>query len=134
MHGDVGMGIHQVGQVAVPVKDLGRAITFYRDVLGLSFLFQAPPALAFFDCGGVRIMLDTPEPEFSHPSSILYFKVADIHKAHADLMAKGVSFRDTTQIIAKMPDHDLWMTFFRDGEGNTMALMSEARPPSAPPA
>ena len=110
------------------VKDVPRAVAFYRDTLGMRFLFQAPPALAFFDCGGIRLMLTVPEEkEFDHPGSILYFKVDDINAVHADLKGKGVDFRDAPHLIAKMPDHELWMAFFRDGEGNTLALMHEKR-------
>lgn len=117
-----------IGQIAMTVKDLARAIEFYRDRLGLRFLFQAPPALAFFDCGGVRLMLDVPEDkEFDHPGSILYFKVDDIERAHADLKSRGVAFRREPHLIAKLPDHELWMAFFDDSEGNTLALMHEKR-------
>ena len=115
-----------IGQIAVPVKDIGRAVAFYRDSLGMKFLFQAPPALAFFDCNGLRLMLDVPEDkEFAHPSSIIYFKVDDIQAATKSLKGKGVQFRVEPHVIAKMPDHTLWMAFFFDSEGNTMALMSE---------
>jgi methylmalonyl-CoA/ethylmalonyl-CoA epimerase len=117
-----------IGQVAMVVKDVSRAVAFYRDVLGMKFLFQAPPSLAFFDCGGVRLMLDVPEDkEFDHPGSILYFKVDDIDGVYADLKSKGVDFRGAPHLIAKLPDHELWMAFFRDGEGNTLALMHEKR-------
>jgi len=117
-----------IGQVAMVVKDLSRAVAFYRDVLGMKFLFQAPPALAFFDCGGIRLMLDAAaEGEFNHPGSILYYKVDDISAVHADLQAKGVEFLGAPHMIAKLPDHELWMAFFRDGEGNTLALMHEKR-------
>ena len=117
-----------IGQIAIPVQDLERAVGFYRDTLGLPFLFQAPPALAFFDAGGIRLLLDRPtEPEFSGHSSVIYFKVDDIEAMHATLVARGVEFRQPPHLIAKMPDHDLWMAFFRDTEGNTQALMSEVR-------
>ena len=117
-----------IGQIAMTAKDLPRAVEFYRDRLGLRFLFQAPPALAFFDCGGVRLMLSRPEkPEFDHPGSVLYFKVDDIDGAHADLKARGVEFVDPPHLIAKLPDHELWMAFFNDSEGNTLALMHEKR-------
>jgi predicted enzyme related to lactoylglutathione lyase len=120
-----GVGIARLGQVAVGVKDVARATAFYRDVLGLKFLFSAGQ-LAFFDCGGVRLMLDRPEkPEFDHPSSILYFSVPDIQAAHQKLRDAGVSIFEVPRIVASMPDHDLWMSFFRDTEGNVMALMSE---------
>jgi methylmalonyl-CoA/ethylmalonyl-CoA epimerase len=105
-----------------------RASAFYQDVLGLKLLFKAPPGLAFFDCGGVRLMIDRPEkPEFDHPSSILYFAVPDIQAAQAQMKLSGVRFEDEPHLIARMPDHDLWMTFFRDSEDNLMALMSEVK-------
>ena len=118
----------RIGQIAVVVQDLDRAVAFYRDTLGLRFLFQAPPRLAFFDCGGVRLMLDVPEEEeFKHASSIFYCKVDDIQGTWATLRDRGVDFRDEPHLVARMPDHELWMAFFRDGEGNTLALMSEVR-------
>ena len=118
----------RIGQIAVVVQDLDRAVAFYRDTLGLRFLFQAPPKLAFFDCGGVRLMLDVPEEaEFKHPASILYYKVDDIQGTWATLRDRGVDFRDEPHLVARMPDHELWMAFFRDTEGNTLALMSEVR-------
>jgi methylmalonyl-CoA/ethylmalonyl-CoA epimerase len=124
----VATNLSTIGQIAMPVKDLARAVAFYRDCLGMRFLFQAPPSLAFFDCGGVRLMLDVPQDkEFDHPGSPLYFKVDDIDAAYSDLKARGVDFRDAPHLIAKMPDHELWMAFFRDGEGNTLALMCEKR-------
>ena len=118
----------RIGQIAVVVQDIDRAVAFYRDKLGLRLLFQAPPKLAFFDCGGVRLMLDVPEEEeFKHSSSILYYKVDDIRGTWAILRGRGVEFRDEPHLVARMPDHELWMTFFRDGEGNTLALMGEVR-------
>ena len=120
-----GLGISRIGQIAINVHDLNRATAFYRDTLGLRLLFTAGK-LAFFDCGGVRLMLDTPEkPEFDHPSSILYFAVTDIKATHQQMVAQGVRFEDEPHVIARMPDHDLWMTFFRDSEQNLLALMSE---------
>jgi len=121
------IGIARIGQIAVTAHDINRAVAFYRDRLGLNLLFTAGK-LAFFDCGGVRLMLDMPEkPEFDHPSSILYFAVPDISSAHRQLLANGVHFEDEPHVIARMPDHDLWMTFFRDSENNLLALMSEVR-------
>lgn len=125
MNAPQGLGISRVGQVAINVKDVARATAFYRDVIGLKFLFSAGQ-LAFFDCGGVRLMLDKPEnKEFDHPSSILYFVVPDIQAAHQKLVDTGVKIFEVPRVIAPMPDHDLWMSFFRDTEGNVMALMSE---------
>jgi len=116
----------QIGQIAINVHDLQRAVAFYRDTLGMRFLFQAPGGLAFFDCGGVRLMLGVAErPEFSHPASVLYYKVDDIGTAYETLKSRGVAFIDEPHLIAKMPDHELWMTFFRDSEENVLALMEE---------
>jgi methylmalonyl-CoA/ethylmalonyl-CoA epimerase len=123
-----GVGITRLGQIQIPAKDVERAAAFYENVLGLKLLFKAPPGLAFFDCGGVRLMIDRPEkPEFDHPGSVLYFAVPDITAAHAKMKEQSVKFEDEPHLIAKMPDHDLWMTFFRDTEGNMMALMSEVK-------
>ena len=121
-------GISKIGQIAINAHDVERAVGFYQDAMGLTLLFKAGPGLAFFDCGGVRLMLTRPEkPEFDHPSSILYFSVPDIRAAHAAMKDKGVKFEDEPHLIAKMPDHELWMTFFRDSEGNLLGLMSEVR-------
>ena len=121
-----GIGITRLGQVLVNVKDVERAAAFYEQKLGLKLLFKAPPGLAFFDCGGVRLMLDRAEkPEFDHPSSVLYFAVPEIQSAYQKLKESEVHFEDEPHIIARMPTHDLWMTFFRDSEANLMALMSE---------
>lgn len=115
--------LHQVAQHA---DDLDRAVAFYRDTLGMRFLFQAPGGLAFFDCGGVRLMLGVPEKsEFDHPTSILYYKVPDITAAYETLTSRGVTFIDEPHLIAKLPTHELWMTFFRDSEENVLALMEE---------
>lgn len=114
-------GLSVIGQIAIPVKDIKRAVVFYQDTLGMKFLFEAPPALTFFDCNGVRVMLDVPEDkEFDHPASPIYFKVADIK-------AKKMQFRQEPHIIAKMGTITLWMAFFYDGESNTLTLMSEVR-------
>jgi methylmalonyl-CoA/ethylmalonyl-CoA epimerase len=117
-----------IGQIAVPVTDLERAVTFYRDTLGMKFLFQVPN-LAFFDCAGVRLMLDIPPDEAAERgSSVIYFKVDDIQSAYESLVLQSVACEGTPHLIAKMPDHDLWMTFFRDPDKNLLALMSEVRP------
>ena len=128
MNMTVGAGISRIGQIQMRADDVERAATFYHDVLGLPLLFKAPPNLAFFDCGGVRLMIDKPEkPEFDHPGSVLYFVVSDIQAAHARMKEKGVHFEDEPHLIAKLPDHDLWMTFFRDSEKNLLALMCEVK-------
>ena len=122
-----GFGLGQIGQIAVNVKDLDRAAAFYRDVLGMRPLFQVPK-MAFFDCGGIRLMLSLPEkPELDHPGSILYYKVDDIKAAHAALRGREVRFEGEPHVVAQLPAHDLWMAFCRDSEGNLLALMSEVR-------
>ena len=122
------IGISQIGQIAITVQDLDRAVAFYRDTLGLTLLFQAPPGLAFFQCGEVRLLLSRPEGvESSQAASVLYYKVADIQQAYATLQQRQVDFIDEPHLIAKLPDHDLWMVFLRDSEGNMVALMSEVR-------
>ena len=117
-------GLSQIGQIAVTVTDVSRAIAFYRDVLGLKFLFEVPN-MAFFDCGGIRLMLTLPEGTSGTHSSILYYKVPDIQQAYEVLSGRGVAFQGKPHWIAKLPDHDLWMAFFRDPDGNVLALMSE---------
>jgi len=117
-----------IGQIAVNVHDLAKAVAFYRDVLGFQFLFEVP-SMAFFDVGGIRLMLSSPEkPEFDHPASIIYYKVADIHQTHRELSAKGVSFESDPHLVARVSDHELWMAFFRDADNNLLALMSEIKP------
>jgi methylmalonyl-CoA/ethylmalonyl-CoA epimerase len=121
-----GIGITRLGQIAIHATDVDRAAAFYQDKLGLQLLFKAPPGLAFFECGGVRLMLERAQkPEFDHPSSVLYFSVPDIQAAYGKLKASGVLCQDEPHMIAKMPTYDLWMTFFRDSEENLLALMSE---------
>ena len=120
-------GLGQIGQIAVPVSDVDRSVAFYRDTLGMRFLFQAPPGLAFFDCTGVRLMLDTPAKAAGHHSSVIYYKVADLQAAFETLSARGVTFEAKPHLLARLPDHELWMAFFRDPDGNLLALMSEVR-------
>jgi methylmalonyl-CoA/ethylmalonyl-CoA epimerase len=122
----IGPTLSQIGQVFVNVKDLDRAIAFYRDVLGMTFLFTAPPGMAFFDCGGIRIMLGVADrPELNHPASIIYYKVDDIEKVAEIFKARGVEFILEPRLVAPMPTYDLWLADFKDSEGNILALMSE---------
>ena len=119
--------ISKIGQIAINVQDVDRAVAFYRDVLELPFLFRFG-GLAFLQCGQVRLLLEQPpNGQDGLPNSILYYQVADIQQAYATLQERGVDFIDEPHMIAKMPDHDLWMVFFHDSEGNTVALMCEVR-------
>ena len=118
-----------LGQIALQVPDVPAAVRFYRDALGLRLLFEAPPGLAFFDLSGVRLMLSAPEQgQTAAPSTgALYLRVADLRAAHAALRERGVAFEDEPHLVARMPDHELWMTFLRDPGGNLLALMAEVR-------
>lgn len=120
-------GLNQIGQIAVPVTEIERSIAFYRDILGMQFLFQAPPGLGFFDCAGVRLMLDAPARENAGKGSVLYFKVKELQTSFDALVSRGLFFETEPHLIAKMPDHELWMAFFRDPDKNLMALMCEIK-------
>jgi methylmalonyl-CoA/ethylmalonyl-CoA epimerase len=122
---DSAFGLATIGQIAITVQDLERAVAFYRDKLGMQYLFSAG-TLAFFDCAGTRLMLSTPEPGQAHSgNSIIYFTVGDIDAAYRELSERGVSFDDQPHIIADMGTYNLWMVFFRDSEHNLLGLMSE---------
>jgi methylmalonyl-CoA/ethylmalonyl-CoA epimerase len=120
-------GLQRIYQISIRTADTARAVAFYRDALGLKLLFQAPPRLAFFDCGGIRLMLSPAEPEFDHQGSVIYFAVDDIKASHATLATAGVTFRSEPHMIAKLPDREVWIADFIDSEGNVLALMSEPR-------
>ncbi|MGA8278335.1 MAG: VOC family protein [Rhodanobacteraceae bacterium] len=120
--------LSDIRQIAVTVSNVDAALGFYRDVLGLAFLFSAGPDLAFLDAGGVRIMLSTPQGSGTvGANSILYFKVSDIGATHASLVARGATNERAPQLAAKMPDHELWTGFLRDPDGNLVGLMEEKR-------
>jgi catechol 2,3-dioxygenase-like lactoylglutathione lyase family enzyme len=115
-----------VGQLAIPVSDLERAVTFYRDVLGLQFLFRAPPGLAFLQCGGVRLMLGQQPPGGGDPAvGVIYYRVADLEVAYTTLRERGGRFVDEPHRIARLADHELWMVFLRDPDDHLLALMEE---------
>ncbi len=117
--------LSDIGQIALTVYDLDRAIEFYRDTLRIPFLFGVPN-MAFFDCGGTRLMLALPETEDAKPAnSMLYYTVDDIAVAYSTLSIQGVTVTSEPHLIAKMPDHDLWMAFFQDPDGDSFAVMSE---------
>ena len=118
--------LSQLGQIGVTVSNIEKSVAFYRDTLGLKHLFSAPPGLAFFAAGSVRLMLSLPEKsESEHFTSALYFKVVDIQEAHDSLASRGVVFEVEPHQVAKMPDHELWMAFFRDSDRNLLGLMCE---------
>jgi predicted enzyme related to lactoylglutathione lyase len=120
--------LSDIGQIAITVSDVSKALTFYRDILGLSFLFSPSANLAFLAAGSVRIMLSTPQGAGSvGANSILYFKVTDIEAAHTGFVARGAVPERSPQMAAKMPDHELWLGFLRDPDNNLVGLMEEKR-------
>jgi methylmalonyl-CoA/ethylmalonyl-CoA epimerase len=118
--------LNDIGQIALTVRDLGRAKDFYQNTLGMRFLFDAG-TMAFFQCGAIRLMIGLSEEAVPIGGTILYFKVSDIQKVHGVLVGKGVTFVQPPHLVARMPDHELWMAFLKDPEGNTLGLMSEVR-------
>ena len=119
----------EIGQIAITVSDVGQALGFYQDALGLAFLFSPSPTLAFLQAGGVRLMLSTPQGAGTvGGNSILYFKVADIESVYAAIVARGATPEREPALAAKLPDHDLWTGFLRDPDGNLVGLMEEKRP------
>lgn len=119
--------IQSVGQIGIPVKELDRAIHFYKEKLGLSLLFNTD-SMAFFDCNGLRLLLTLPEKdEFIYSSSIIYFQVENLSMTYEDLVNKNVTFIDEPHVVAKMGQTETWMVFFKDTEDNTHAFMSEVQ-------
>ncbi len=115
-----------VGQIALSVRDLEKSIGFYRDTLGMRFLFSSPTGMAFFDCDGIRLMLSASErPEFSHASSKIYFTVNDIQAAYSSLRERGVHFFDKPHVINETDTATVWMAFFSDFDRNVLGIMSE---------
>ena len=118
-------GLGTIGQIHVSVSDVDRAVTFYRDVLGMTFLFQVPgQPMAFFDCDGVRLYLGRPESPVFRSNPVLYFDVPDIDEAFAALEDRGVEFRDQPHVVPRAEETELWMTAFTDPDGNNLVLMS----------
>lgn len=123
---DNAAGLNTIGQISIAVHDLDRAIRFYRDTLRMPFLFQAPPGLAFFDCGGVRLMLTLPDGDGKdHHTSNIYYRVDAVDVMAEVLAQRGVRFERQPELVARLPDREIWMAFFRDPDGNLLALMSE---------
>ncbi|MEK5149181.1 VOC family protein [Psychrobacillus sp. FSL K6-4615] len=119
--------IQKIGQIGVPIKNVENAIAFYKEALGLPLLFSTD-RMAFFECNGQRLLLTLPEKdEFANSSSVIYFQVENIKDTYEELNKKGVSFIDQPHVVAKMNQTETWMTFFKDTEGNTHALMSEVQ-------
>lgn len=125
---DVDKTVSDIGQIAITVSDVEKALVFYRDALGLPFLFSPAPTLAFLQAGAVRLMLSTPQGAGTvGGNSVLYFKVADIEAVFAAILERGATQERAPQLAARMPDHELWIGFVRDPDGNLVGLMEEKR-------
>ena len=122
------LNLGTIGQIAVSVSDIDRATEFYRDTLGMRFLFSAPPGMSFFDCDGVRLMLTVPERgrESHEGNSVIYYTVEDVRQATDTLKSRGVRFIGEPHVVHRTDTYELWMSFFADPDGNTLALMAEA--------
>jgi predicted enzyme related to lactoylglutathione lyase len=119
-------GLSKIGQIHLSVADVDRSVAFYRDVLGIPFLFAVPgQQMAFFECDGVRLYIGVPESEEFRSRSTIYFSVEDIDAAYAELRERGVSFRGAPHLINQTESSELWMVFFTDPDGNNLALMAE---------
>jgi methylmalonyl-CoA/ethylmalonyl-CoA epimerase len=114
----------RLAQVAIVVEDLDRARAFYRDTLGLAHLFDAPPGLAFFQCGETRLMLSRPEGPDTAGSSILYYGVDDVAAAYDEMRGKGVAFEEPPRRIAEVEGKPIHLAVCRDSEGNLLGLIS----------
>ena len=125
------LNLSQIGQIGRPVSDVDRSEAFYENVVGLRKLFRFGD-LTFFDCAGVRLLLEK-DRDGARPSGCIYFRCADIALAVAELEKRGAVFTSKPHLIAKMDDHDLWMAFFNDPDGHTLALMQEAPKGYTPP-
>jgi predicted enzyme related to lactoylglutathione lyase len=133
MNAQTNISLSEIGQISVNVHDFDRAVAFYKETLGIKHLFTVAGRMSFFDCAGIRLMLAIPErPDLDHPSSILYFKVADIKQAHKALVSRKVHFETKPMLVAPMATHDLWLAEFRDSENNVLALMCEKPKPAKP--
>ncbi len=121
------MKIHGVGQISISVTDVDKAVEFYRDILGIDFLFQVPGdnPMAFFDCSGIRLYINQPENPEHASTSVIYFQVDSAQEAAKDLATRGVTIESEPHIIHQTENYTLWMAFFRDPDGNLMAVMSE---------
>ncbi|WMW81443.1 VOC family protein [Undibacterium cyanobacteriorum] len=122
------MQIESIGQIAIAVSDVEKAKSFYQEVLGLKLLFDAPPSLSFFQCGGTRLMLTTLQGDTAdHRTSVIYYKVDQLESVASHLSSLGVAWVQAPNLVAKMPDHELWMGFIRDPDQNLIGLMEERR-------
>ena len=122
------VSLSKIRQIALPVRDIGEAKRFYRDTLGLRHLFDAPPALSFFDCGGVQLMLAGPEgqgKDGGEQHAVLFYDVSDIKETHAKIKSSGAMSLEEPRVITRMNGREIWISSFSDGQGNVVGLMSD---------
>jgi catechol 2,3-dioxygenase-like lactoylglutathione lyase family enzyme len=118
--------INGIGQIAIAVSDIKQAVKFYKDKLGLSLLFEVPSGMAFFECGGIRLMITEPNGDKKdHHTSVIYYRVTDIKRVAQNMIERGISFTREPQMAVKMPDHELWIGFIRDPDENLIGIMEE---------
>lgn len=115
----------KIGQIGIPVTDVERATAFYQEKLELPLLFKAPPGLAFFQCGDIRLMLDASSGEHAGQGTVIYFKKEEMESWYHDKLKEGILFVRSPHLVAKMPDHELWMCFLKDPDGNLIGIMEE---------
>jgi methylmalonyl-CoA/ethylmalonyl-CoA epimerase len=122
------VALSRIRQIAIPVRDITEATRFYRDTLGLRHLFDAPPALSFFDCGGVQLMLAGPEgqgKDGDQQHAVLFYDVSDIKSTHAKIESSGAKSLEDPRVIARMNGREIWVSAISDGQGNVVSLMSD---------
>lgn len=118
--------IHGIGQIAIAVSDIKQAVKFYKDKLGLSLLFEVPSGMAFFECGGIRLMITEQNGDVKdHNTSVIYYRVTDIKSVAISMIERGIAFTREPQMAVKMSDHELWIGFLRDPDGNLIGIMEE---------
>jgi methylmalonyl-CoA/ethylmalonyl-CoA epimerase len=128
MPADSRVSLSRIRQIALPVRDTGEAKRFYRDILGLRHLFDAPPALSFFDCGGVQLMLAGPDgqgKDGDQQHAVLFYDVADIKGTHARIKSTGATSLEEPRVIARINGREIWISSISDGQGNVVGLMSD---------
>jgi methylmalonyl-CoA/ethylmalonyl-CoA epimerase len=128
MAADGKVALSKIRQIALPVRDIGEGTRFYRDTLGLRHLFDAPPALSFFDCGGVQLMLAGPEgqgKDGDQQHAVVFYDVSDIKATHARIESSGAKTLEKPRVIARMNGREIWVSSVSDGQGNVVSLMSD---------
>ncbi len=128
------LGLGSVSQIALNVTDVDAAETFYAETLGLRKIFRPQPHMVFFDCGGLSLLLEKGHDGTPVGGAVIYFDCADISLTVRELKSRGVVFEHPVHLITRQPTYDLYMAFFRDPDGNMLALSHQAPKGYVPPA